>query len=294
MQNYPFISIALCTHNGEKYLEQQLDSLLEQTYQNIEIIVVDDCSSDNTVNILERYASKDKRIIIYTNQSNLGFNKNFEKAFTLCKGEYIAICDQDDIWRLDKIKLLIDNIGSCSLIYSNSELIDERGNLLGRTLLDKCIRYTGDDPRVFSIYNFIAGHNILFKRTLLQKALPIPKDVIYDWWLCLVATNYGVITVLDKSLVQYRQHANNSIKKWGNTKRAHLIIIKNFLSGVLTLQDLKYRDFFKRLLLLVNRRLNNRYHPQIVFFLIRNVFIVAKIFDRPMLSKLNRLRERIM
>src|SRR4051812_38033424 len=100
----PLISIALCTYNGERFVESQLLSLIKQTYLNLEIIIVDDCSTDNTLNIIAGYAAKDNRIKYWKNDLNLGFNQNFQKALSLTSGEFIAISDQDDIWHETKIE----------------------------------------------------------------------------------------------------------------------------------------------------------------------------------------------
>src|ERR1700744_3577317 len=94
----PLISVALCTYNGEKYIKEQLDSIINQTYTCIEVIIVDDGSTDSTYDIISDYALRDNRIKCFKNETNLGFNKNFEKAVSLTSGEYIAISDQDDIW----------------------------------------------------------------------------------------------------------------------------------------------------------------------------------------------------
>ena len=104
------ISIAMATYNGEKYLAEQLDSILAQTVQDFELIVCDDCSSDSTAEILSRYAEKDSRIKIFVNEKNLGFVKNFEKAVSLCSGEYIALSDQDDVWFAGHLEILLRNI----------------------------------------------------------------------------------------------------------------------------------------------------------------------------------------
>src|SRR5690606_18169426 len=108
--------IALCTYNGGKYLIEQLDSLVKQDYPNIEIIIVDDCSKDTTLSILNSYSLHYPNIKIHVNENNLGYKKNFEKAIQLCNGEYIALSDQDDIWKLDKISKLINSIEKSVLI----------------------------------------------------------------------------------------------------------------------------------------------------------------------------------
>ena len=101
MQN-KLVSIAMATYNGEKYLKEQLDSIYAQTYKDIEVIVCDDCSSDKTVEILDEYKEK-YGLKYYINEKNLGFKKNFEKAISLCSGDFIALADQDDIWIENKI-----------------------------------------------------------------------------------------------------------------------------------------------------------------------------------------------
>src|SRR5476649_2579474 len=98
MSEYPLVSIALCTYNGARFLSQQLDTLVNQTYRPIEIIVVDDCSTDDTFAILTEYAGRYPNFKIYRNDVKLGFTANFEKAVKLCTGDLIALCDQDDLW----------------------------------------------------------------------------------------------------------------------------------------------------------------------------------------------------
>lgn len=103
----PLVSVVLCTYNGEKFLRPQIDSITAQTYPNLEIIIVDDVSSDSTSSILEEYRQKDSRVKFHINSANIGYNKNFEKAFSLATADYIAISDQDDIWESNKIELMM-------------------------------------------------------------------------------------------------------------------------------------------------------------------------------------------
>ena|SRR5687768_13043207 len=105
--NLTLVSVVMCTYNGGKFLQQQVDSILAQTYRNIELLIVDDTSSDNTVQLLEEYRKKDSRIRYVVNPANLGYNKNFEIAFGLARGNYIAPSDQDDIWKANKIEIMM-------------------------------------------------------------------------------------------------------------------------------------------------------------------------------------------
>jgi cellulose synthase/poly-beta-1,6-N-acetylglucosamine synthase-like glycosyltransferase len=203
------VSIALCTFNGARFLEEQLDSLLAQTYREIEIIVSDDASSDATVAILERYAQRDPRIVIGVNDSNLGFAQNFEHALTRCNGAFIAPCDQDDVWLPDKIAVLVESIGTHSLAYCDSKLVDEFGHPTGPRMSDIVPMLSTADQSPFAFGNCVSGHAMLFRRELVDHALPVPDGFFYDWWIAAVAASTGGIVFVDESLVLYRQHGRN-------------------------------------------------------------------------------------
>lgn len=223
MEQQPLVSIALCTYNGAKYLAEQLDSLIGQTYPLIEIIVVDDCSTDDTYAILTDYAGKYPKFKVYRNESNLGFTGNFERAVGLCSGELIALCDQDDIWLPQKIALQVRGIADNLLIYHDSEFVYEDGSGMGRKMSDLMNLYRGDDPEVFLFFNCVSGHAILMKRELLQDALPLKKEFFHDWWLAYVATNTGKIDFIPECLVKYRQHdkSDTNILKIKREKNAY-------------------------------------------------------------------------
>jgi glycosyltransferase involved in cell wall biosynthesis len=203
------VSIALCTYNGEKYLPAQLDTLVAQTYPNIEIIVVDDCSTDNTYHILEEYSKKHPHIKIRKNAQNLGYVKNFGTALKLCTGSLVALCDQDDIWDARKIELQVNAIGNNILVYHDSEFIHENGDSMNKKMSDVMNLYSGTDPAVFLFFNCISGHTILMKRELMDYALPFKESYFHDWWLAYVAANMGSIKCIPQCLVKYRQHNNN-------------------------------------------------------------------------------------
>jgi glycosyltransferase involved in cell wall biosynthesis len=206
----PLVSIALCTYNGAMYLAEQLDTLVCQTYSPIEIIVVDDCSNDETITILKAYAEKYPQFKIYQNENNLGFIANFERAVTLCTGEFIALCDQDDLWHLRKIELQVNAIADNIFIYHDSEFIQEDGTLMNKKMSDLRNFYQGGDPEVFLFFNCVSGHSILMKKTLINEALPLKRNYFHDWWLAYVATNIGKINFIPQCLVQYRQHNKNN------------------------------------------------------------------------------------
>lgn len=212
-EEYPLVSIAMCTYNGAMYLQQQMDSLLLQTYPHIEIIAVDDASSDSTKHILEENANKDKRIRPYINEKNIGYNKNFEKAIGLCSGQYIAISDQDDIWEADKIETMMKLWpGNSSFVYSLS------GTFFNNDLENRRppprVVYTDIDDVYKLVFNSpVHGHACMFRKELAAACMPFPDDLIYyDWWLSMHAAATGTVGYIPKILSWHRIHEKNSSK----------------------------------------------------------------------------------
>jgi len=205
--NKPLVSIAVATYNGEQYLIEQLDTLVNQTYTNIEIIISDDGSTDGTTKILKDYEKKYSFISIKENAAPHGIKRNFENALKYCRGEYIAFSDQDDIWMLDKIEKLVNNIGNHALIYHDSLFVDTNANSLGRTFSSDLRCYSGTNSEAFLLCNCVSGHALLFNRKLLPIVLPFPNARHHDWWLAFRATENGGVQFFDEVLVHYRQHA---------------------------------------------------------------------------------------
>lgn len=209
-ENLPLVSIALCVYNGARFLAQQLDTLVNQTYPNLEIIAVDDCSTDDSLAILESFSQKYPFIKIIRNEHNLGYVKNFEKALSFCQGTYIALCDQDDIWDLEKIKLQAEHIKDHLLIYHDSLFIDESGRDLNKKMSDVLNLYRGDQPEVFLLFNCVSGHSCFFRREIIPEILPFNPEHFHDHWIGYVATNLGTIDFIPQCLVKYRQHTTSS------------------------------------------------------------------------------------
>jgi glycosyltransferase involved in cell wall biosynthesis len=206
--NEPLLSIAMCTYNGEQYLQEQLDSILSQSYVNLELIISDDCSSDSTIRIIERYQEKDPRIKLYKNEKNLGFLKNFEKSISLCTGKYIALADQDDIWKTNKLELFFHEINDNVLIYSDAIIIDKDSNETGTQLVrPKSNLCKGRCNKAFFLNNFVSGNTMMFKQEIVQHIIPIPKHMSYhDIWIGYVASTYGSITYTEDSMTYYRKY----------------------------------------------------------------------------------------
>ncbi|NEU08986.1 glycosyltransferase [Flavihumibacter sp. R14] len=233
----PLISVALCTYNGAVYLGEQLETILSQTYSNLEIIVADDCSTDSTWHILTRYALMDSRIKIFKNTVNLGFNKNFEKTISLASGNFIALSDQDDLWYPNKIEELYNAIGDNWIVFSNSELINSTGNLLDSSLL-KDFQFSDQKYNSLLLNNYVTGHTTLINRVSLSCVLPIPERGFYDWWLGFIALYHNKLGYLDKVLTKYRVHANSVINTSIKESR-----IKNRRESTLILQLNSFLDY---------------------------------------------------
>ncbi len=267
----PLISIALCTYNGARFLREQLDSLVNQSYPNMELVAVDDGSTDATPAILEEYAQRYPFMRVYANGRNLGLSRNFERALTLCRGSYIAVADQDDVWLLDKIELMLNAIGSNLLVYAHSSYIDEQGNALppGK----ECwIPYTGSDPRLMILVNFTWGHKILFRRSLLDYALPLPAGVDYDWHLGLMALNYGRVAPINRSLVKHRYHNANATKKRDKPRprQDRLLELHSRLGGVVQTPALQHRAFFEKMYKLSNPQAGPLTHARLCLMILSN------------------------
>lgn len=204
----PRVSVALCVYNGERHLREQLDSVLAQQDVLLDVVAIDDGSSDGSVALLHQYAANDGRIRVFVNPHNLGHLRSFERAMSLCEGDYIAPCDQDDVWHPQKLSKLLAAIGQSDLAYCDSEYIDEQGQRLGRCISDDLPMHAGRDPLRYMFQNTVSGHACLLRRGLLAAAGPSPELLYHDWWLAMCAAAHAGVAYLDEPLVQFRRHVD--------------------------------------------------------------------------------------
>lgn len=215
----PKVSVAMCTYNGAKFVAAQLESILNQTCRDLEIVIVDDASTDETPAILERFQRQDSRIRLLRNDVNQGFLKNFERALGACSGDIIALADQDDIWFDNKIEVLLGELDDNLLVYSNVSLIDEQGAPLAG-VFPSVRRLSGHCPLALVMNNCVTGHACLVRRELLDQALPFPDGVrVHDQWLAIVAASSGRLLASDHFLSLYRKHSNNAVLKRAGRRR---------------------------------------------------------------------------
>ncbi len=200
----------MATYNGEKYLREQVDSLLAQSYPTLEFIFVDDDSSDSSLAILQEYALQDERIRLVTNPANQGLLATFETGIRAAKGEMIALSDQDDVWMPEKISLLAGAIGSHSMIYADSALTDAAGIVTGKfSNRNHLCDYPTGLHYVFGTKAM--GHAMLFKREIINIALPFPDFVGHDFILGFAAAALHGVSYFPATLVNYRQHSSNTM-----------------------------------------------------------------------------------
>ncbi|MHA6667345.1 glycosyltransferase family 2 protein [Homoserinimonas sp. A447] len=219
-------SVALCTHNGAKYLGHQLRSILSQTKLPSEVIVSDDASSDETIEIVNRiweeFRDSAPRLVLLQNSTPLGVTKNFEQAVTACSSEIIALCDQDDIWGPSRMESVIAKFAAnphLKLVFSDARLVDETGEPLGLSLFDALEINVKDlrairSGKAFSTLlrrNLVTGATTAFRQELLSDAVPFDPLWLHDEWLAMIASATGEIDWMPEQQIDYRQHDSNQI-----------------------------------------------------------------------------------
>lgn len=237
------ITVALTTFNGKVFLDRLLSSIFTQTYQDFKLLIVDDCSTDGTPDILSQLKKKHNNVDVFYNNENLGYIRNFEKALTLADSDFVALADQDDVWYPEKLEVLISNIGDASLICSDASLIDEKDRVINESFTkyssNKIPKKT--DFRRLVFRNYVTGCTTMLNRKLLKTALPFPGNHCpHDWWLAFAAYKSGGIKYLDIPLVKYRQHSQNSIG--AKKKSTFLETLKKTLYRKSTPEKIKFLE----------------------------------------------------
>jgi len=199
------VSIVMCTYNGEKYLKEQIESIISQTYPIHEFIIQDDNSTDNTIDILLNYEKKYPYIHVFRNEKQKGINENFFSAIARATGDYIAISDQDDIWEIDKIEQQVETIGDNWLSSCFSKPFAEESDIFVNFDQRKpniCIE------RLIYVTSSTPGHTLLLKKCFIDL---VPENIhflLYDQLLSITAAAYDKISLSEKVLVHLRRHRN--------------------------------------------------------------------------------------
>lgn len=247
------ISVVMTTYNGEKYLEQQILSILNQTLKPVEIIVCDDRSTDNTVAILEKYQQQ-QSLKYFINQERLGHVRNFKKAVSLASpGNYVALADQDDEWlpeKLEKSASLLqkfDTVIEPCMIYTDLYLVNADGSLINPSFRNERGQHRYDlnlESLLFN--NFVTGCTTLFNPELARRFSEFPDDIPYhDAWMALVSLTFGRAQHLPESLIRYRKHSNN-VSINGNVKPKSRVatVLKQLIDSIKGTSDFMHAEFY--------------------------------------------------
>lgn len=262
------LSVALCTYNGEKFLRNQLKSIFSQTLPINELIICDDCSTDNTLELVHFYKDKYPGLIhLYQNKKPLGTIKNFEKAISLTKGDLIFLADQDDIWYNSKVEIMsnfFQQHSNCKLLFSDGELIDENGNNLNATLwqkwnfsIDIQNKWINNNNAFFDLLenkNKITGATLCFRREL-KREMPIfgYQFLYHDAFLGIHAAARDGLFFINQSLIQYRIHDKQQVGVSNNlsvdeflSQNSDIVSKPEFIRRILNLYKRKKIAFFIR------------------------------------------------
>ncbi len=202
------ISVALAAYKGEKYIEQQLLSILPQLSHEDEIIVSDDRPGGMTEKIVRRIAQQDSRVI-YVEGKSRGVVANFVNAIRHCKGDYIFLCDQDDVWLPDKVRRVCEAFDEgYDLVLHNAYVTDGNLNITDYSFFEKRGSRKGIIRNI--VKNSYMGCCMAFDRRLLKKIMPIPASIpMHDQWIGLMGEIYGKVKLIDLPLIYYRVHGGN-------------------------------------------------------------------------------------
>ena len=214
---HPKISVVMATYNGEKYIKEQLDSIADQSLSADEVIIVDDCSTDNTVSIIKKYIHKNRmnNWRLYVNKDNIGWKQNFFNGAKKSTGEIIFFSDQDDVWLHDKLKIMVNAMIAYKMgcLYADKYVIDENGNRI--TTREEKKRYTGDIRKVFFSEAFYEiktlGCCMCISRYVLNKYIEIGYyEGDHDSQCARIAVLYSTLWHVDIPVIEYRMHEKNT------------------------------------------------------------------------------------
>lgn len=240
-----FVSIAMATYNGEEYLKEQLNSFAMQSRLPDELVICDDCSSDETILIIEEFIRISPfSVRLIKNSINLGYIKNFEKALSLCTGELIFLSDQDDVWFSEKIQCVENTFNESEdtlLVVHDGKIVDERLNWNGATSLSQVRSGFGGDEHL------ITGNLSVIHKDLLRCILPFPNELAeitkigHDGWIHLIAKFMGTRRVIASPLMLIRRHSLNT-SAWIASSTAKISKITVFFAHFKTSPAISYQD----------------------------------------------------
>jgi glycosyltransferase involved in cell wall biosynthesis len=255
------LSVALCTYNGSEFIEQQINSILNQTIKVDEIIVCDDKSSDTTVSLLRKLQDQHPTIVVFENEINLKSTKNFEKAIQLCSGDYIFLADQDDLWNEQKVAktlAVFKENPSAEGVFSNANLIDENNTIISnKTIWDSVFFFEKEMSKPIDFINLIAkngnvitGATLCIKKEVKTFIYPFSKETFHDEWIAYLIAFRNTLFYSTENLISYRIHKNQQVGMKNMNKTAKLNRNRRIIIGLDTPKSFKeYRILLKRIFL---------------------------------------------
>jgi hypothetical protein len=226
------ISVALCTYNSQQYLPQQLDSILQQSLQVTEIVVIDDASTDGTPALLQEYAKRYPGLFhLVFNKKNAGARKNFEKALTLCTGEFVFLSDHDDSWMVNKVETVVHHFNTHpedGVVFTDGVFMDEESkdlpvsgaritlwSVVGFSLEVRAFAQTKPALLRFLLKHgrIVTGATLAIRKSFFPQILPfrLMHKMWHDAWIALVAANAGALAFIDQPLIRYRVHSKQQV-----------------------------------------------------------------------------------
>lgn len=216
------VHIVLTTYNGEKYLREQLDSILANTVQDVTVEICDDGSTDSTLDIAREYAGRYDQISLYQNEKNLGYTKNFLEGIKRSRSSYIMLCDQDDIWHQDKIEKTLWQMKEMEsqsgtyiplMVFTDAMNFDsDSGEELGSFHKNSRLDVKRLDSAHLFMENKCIGCTVMLNGTIRGYLQELPDEIrVHDWWLALICSHFGKISYIEETTLHYRQHNGNMI-----------------------------------------------------------------------------------
>ena len=265
------VGAVMATYNGEKFLQEQTDSIIRQTHPLQQIVIVDDCSQDRTRQIMADYMNKHPGLIRFAeNEENLGPKKTFEKGLSLCNTDYIALSDQDDVWQPNKIENMLEVLAKnreAKLCFHDLKIINSKGDIRAKSYWGKTpkslplpVLGRSARERLASFSNPVPGCTMFFEASLKEQILPMPlSDVGHDWWISAVAFFGADPMQLEETLAKYRLHPNQ-ISGIGTTLKKNKDERKIYPVHLRIAREIRRVIFNKRLKREKERTMNmNRY-----------------------------------
>ncbi|MFO7244744.1 MAG: glycosyltransferase family 2 protein [Actinomycetes bacterium] len=217
------VSVALCTYNGERWVGEQLSSILDQSVPVAEVVVVDDGSTDGTLDVIAQVAARsDIPVRVAATERAGGIRANMERTLRACTGDIIAMSDQDDVWHPDRIEQVLEEFAArpdALLVHADARIVGADGSPSGGTLLgrlgaseeERAALVLGEGWPVLLRRNLVTGATAAIRRELLDLALPLGSSWVHDEWLAIIAASRGGVVLIDEPLIDYRVHGSNQI-----------------------------------------------------------------------------------